>query len=130
MEQLFAPPDHPVFQLVPPAFEEVAQAAYMQMGQPPVSDKTFWGVYMQLLNSLRNLLTHVDLAPILASHQEVTRDIETESIPLLLGLKELPNANDGNHDTGDEEDSNPPGPSFIKQYCSFTDEENSSDGDR
>lgn len=53
MEALYAPPDHPVFQLVPPIFHERATELYLAIGQPELNIDTFWNVYRNLLNMLR-----------------------------------------------------------------------------
>jgi len=52
-EQEWAPPDDPVFRLVPPTFAEQATALYTAMGQPAVSSLTFWVVYVDLLAAFR-----------------------------------------------------------------------------
>jgi hypothetical protein len=130
MEGIHIPAKHPVFQLVPPAFEELAETAYTQLGRPPVSVDTFWDIYTQLLNHFRNLMHNMDLTHILASHQEITQNIENETILLPPGLKELPNDDDvDGPDGNDEESLNTPGSSLVQNYATFTDEEDTSDDD-
>jgi hypothetical protein len=53
MESLYAPPDHPVFTLVPTTFHERVTQLYMSIGQPVVTVKTFWDIYCNLLGMLR-----------------------------------------------------------------------------
>jgi hypothetical protein len=53
MEQLYAPPDHAVFTLVPPTFHERATELYMAIGEPEVTVGTFWDIYRDLLGRLR-----------------------------------------------------------------------------
>jgi hypothetical protein len=53
MEQLYAPPDHPVFTLVPPTFHERATELYQSIGEPEVTVGTFWEIYRNLLGKLR-----------------------------------------------------------------------------
>lgn len=53
MEALYAPPDHAVFTLVPPAFHERATELYLSIGEPEVTVRTFWDVYRDLLGRLR-----------------------------------------------------------------------------
>jgi hypothetical protein len=47
MEQEWAPPSDPVFQLVPATFEQQAAMLYQTLGQPVVSSTTFWTVYQE-----------------------------------------------------------------------------------
>lgn len=47
---LYAPPDHPVFQLVPPSFDQMASTFYAQLGEPAVSRHNVWGIYSCLLD--------------------------------------------------------------------------------
>ena len=48
MEASYAPPDHPVFKLVPPAFHEHVSNAYSEIGQSKVNVDTFWEIYLSL----------------------------------------------------------------------------------
>ena len=53
MENLYAPPDHAVFTLVPPTFHERALELYLSIGEPEVTVGTFWDIYRNLLGRLR-----------------------------------------------------------------------------
>jgi hypothetical protein len=53
MEQLYAPPDHPVFTLVPPTFHERVMEIYLSIGEPEVTVRTFWDIFRNLLGRLR-----------------------------------------------------------------------------
>jgi hypothetical protein len=52
MEACYAPPDHPVFKLVPQAFHEHVSNLYTVIGQPEVTIETFWDIFCDLLNCL------------------------------------------------------------------------------
>lgn len=52
MEQLYAPPDHAVFTLVPHTFHECATKLYFSIGEPEVTVKTFWDNYCNTLGRL------------------------------------------------------------------------------
>ncbi|KAJ6458318.1 hypothetical protein C8R47DRAFT_995285 [Mycena vitilis] len=54
---IFAPPGNEVFELVPPDFQAIIGKIYMEIGQPPVTRATCWGVYRQLLGVFRGLDT-------------------------------------------------------------------------
>lgn len=54
MEAKYAPPDDPVFELVPLLFHERADILYSEIGRPPVSSETFWSVYRELLQQFHN----------------------------------------------------------------------------
>jgi hypothetical protein len=47
-ETRWAPPDDPVFQLVPPAFLKHVSSAYQTLQQPDVSFETFWDIFLEL----------------------------------------------------------------------------------
>lgn len=53
MEALYAPPDHPVFTLVPTALHERVMQLYLSIGEPTVTVGTFWDIYCNLLGRLR-----------------------------------------------------------------------------
>ncbi|KZT53342.1 hypothetical protein CALCODRAFT_404512, partial [Calocera cornea HHB12733] len=45
VEDIYAPSDHPVFELVPPTFETEYQRVYRQLGSPKLAKSNFWPVY-------------------------------------------------------------------------------------
>ncbi|KAJ7196251.1 hypothetical protein GGX14DRAFT_673470 [Mycena pura] len=55
VRNLYAPPTHGVFQLVPPDFDTTISNLYTQFGSPPVSRDSCWDVYLMLLGALRRL---------------------------------------------------------------------------
>lgn len=48
-ENLWAPSDHPIFHVVPPAINAHLCLLYAAIGGPEVDHKTFWDVYTALL---------------------------------------------------------------------------------
>ena len=52
VRQLYAPPDDPVFELVPPIFAAHADALYEDMGRPEVTSKNVWEIYRGILQDL------------------------------------------------------------------------------
>ena len=85
MEALYAPPDHSVFELVPPPFHEHISQLYIAIGQPEVNTETFWDIYLRLLRQLRE--GHDEqLTNVLTLHQE-TLNQESNEMPLLPGLE-------------------------------------------
>ncbi|KAF8232648.1 hypothetical protein L208DRAFT_1271005, partial [Tricholoma matsutake] len=85
MEQEWAPPSDPVFQLVPVTFAEQATMLYHALGQPAVSCITFWTVYQELLAAFLRLPADPQLAEALLMADE---GVEVE-VPVLTGLREL-----------------------------------------
>ena len=85
MEQEWAPPDDPVFRLVPATFEQQAATLYQTIGQPDVSSATFWTVYQELLTAFRMLPANPQLAEALLGADEGA----DEEVPVLTGLREL-----------------------------------------
>lgn len=51
-ERFCAHPNDAVLQLVPPAFSEVADRLYVEMGCPPVTYESIWTVYAELLSHI------------------------------------------------------------------------------
>ena len=79
METLYAPPDHVVFELVPPAFHEHISQLYLSIGQPEVNVDTVWDIYLSLLGKLRE--GHDEqLTNIMTSHQ-ATLDQDSDEVP-------------------------------------------------
>ena len=66
---LYAPQDHPVFELVPPPFNDRVVDLYAKMGRPDIKAKTFWVIYLDLLKGLRDG-SDAALTDILTSHQQ------------------------------------------------------------
>ena len=52
VRHLYAPPDDPVFELVPPIFAAHADALYENMGRPEVTSKNVWAIYRGILQDL------------------------------------------------------------------------------
>jgi hypothetical protein len=137
MEQEWAPPNDPVFRLVPATFEQQAAMLYHTLGQPAVSSATFWTVYQELLSAFRTLPDNLQLAEALLSADEGAN----EEVPVLTGLRELRhgdnvvgehgylyygglenppvNDDDGTHasGSGDEE----PAGVDLREYADFSD---------
>ena len=84
MEQAWADPTDPVFLLVPRTFKEHAVTFYDRIGQPAVTFKTFWDIYVQIVAAFKHL-PEDGLTETLQNIQT-----ETEEIELLSGLRDLP----------------------------------------
>jgi len=61
-EQLYAPPDDPVFELVPPTFAHYAQLMYNDMGNPVIAGENVWDIYRGLVQHLEYLQNAMDYA--------------------------------------------------------------------
>jgi hypothetical protein len=85
MEALYAPPDHPVFELVPPGFHEHVSNAYSEIGQPKVNVDTFWEVYLSLRRQLCER-RHEQVAEILSSYQ-LNLEEDPGDVPLLPDMR-------------------------------------------
>ncbi|KAA1467108.1 hypothetical protein DENSPDRAFT_769383 [Dentipellis sp. KUC8613] len=87
-EQLWAPPGHPVFELVPQGFAQYAQVCYEAIQEPVVTSDSFWDVYL----ALRDVLTeHAGDAPLQQAFLETPQEnrLMDELLPIPEGLKEL-----------------------------------------
>ena len=62
MEQLYTPPDNPVFELVPTTFAHYIQTMYDEMGSPAVTGENVWDIYRRLVQRLEELQVAMDYA--------------------------------------------------------------------
>lgn len=83
MEALYAPPDHPVFELVPLAFHEHVSNIYAAIGQPEVTVDTFWDIFRNLLGRLHEGLDE-HLTEIITHYK--THGQELDDMPLLPNM--------------------------------------------
>ena len=90
---MYAPPDHPVFVLVPPLFHDRATTLYASMGEPVLSSDTFWNVYRQLLHAFDERRESDELMSILSIHaNEMAQfDHEADKMELIPDLKPFRN---------------------------------------
>jgi hypothetical protein len=93
IEEIYAPPDHPVFKLVPDAFQAHAERYYEQMGDPVITSDTFWQIYQELLQKFKDHgIIDNDIILILENHHaHCTAIHEEEPVPILPGLRNLRN---------------------------------------
>ncbi|KAL0062891.1 hypothetical protein AAF712_010212 [Marasmius tenuissimus] len=72
-EALYAPPDDPVFQLVPPLIGTIISTAYRIIHEPNVTFDTFWAVYRDLIAEVRRgaMEIDIDLKSVVAEEQSV-----------------------------------------------------------
>ena len=108
MEEKYAPPDNPVFELVPPAFEIRAQHYYSALKLEAVGSKTFWNVYSALLHAFKSE-SGVDneLSPVWGELERSTHvdQLESDKIDMLPGLKPFRAGGAAVGDGGDGNDS-------------------------
>ncbi|EGO27331.1 hypothetical protein SERLADRAFT_435108 [Serpula lacrymans var. lacrymans S7.9] len=66
VQETYAPPDHGVFNLVPPEFAIYAEEFMSSIGDPTVTNNNVWEIYNNLLEHLSTLLDNGDLQSIIA----------------------------------------------------------------
>lgn len=127
VEALYAPKDHPVFELVPQTFHELADNLYSAIGQPDITCETFWDIYLELLGQLRNGQDE-ELAGIISSHRELESTQPDEDMALLPNMEPfclgqpLNIGNNVSYIGGLDGDPSP-------EYAMFTSDEEESDSD-
>ncbi|KAG2121119.1 hypothetical protein DEU56DRAFT_873841 [Suillus clintonianus] len=84
VEAIYAPPNHPVFDLVPPLFEQRAQYLYTSLGKPQVSSDSFWNVYQMLLAQFLAIEGEDDLTVLLS--QGIVEPEDEDDLPQNAGL--------------------------------------------
>ncbi|OAX31874.1 hypothetical protein K503DRAFT_809694 [Rhizopogon vinicolor AM-OR11-026] len=87
VEAIYAPSEHPVFDLVPPTFEQHAQHVYASLGKPQVSSDSFWNVYQLLLALFQVMEADNDLTILLSRGVVKPGD---DDVPVLPNLRDLP----------------------------------------
>lgn len=129
VEALYAPRDHPVFELVPQTFHERVDNLYSAIGQPEITQETFWNVYLELLNQLQNGQDE-ELTNIISSHQELESTQPDEDMPLLpemepFRLGQPLNVGNGVYIGGLDASNG----DYCPEHAIFTSEEEESDSD-
>ncbi|GJE88520.1 hypothetical protein PsYK624_046030 [Phanerochaete sordida] len=99
-ELQWAPPDHPVFELVPPVFAEFISSVYAEMGSPTVEFESFWNIYLVMLTLAQQRLPFCPaVQAVLDMYVDAPDAGENNDIPLMahenvaeLGLNGIPAA--------------------------------------
>ncbi|KAG2366681.1 hypothetical protein BDR07DRAFT_1479907 [Suillus spraguei] len=86
VEGIYAPPDHPVFELIPPIFGRHAQDLYASLGKPHVSSESFWNVYQLMRQQFEALEGDCDLTVELSQSVVHLKDGQVSLIPDLQDL--------------------------------------------
>ncbi|KAF8318842.1 hypothetical protein F5887DRAFT_854430, partial [Amanita rubescens] len=86
MEDRWAPPDHSVFQLVPPEFAYHAVNLHRMCDCPPVSHGTFLLNFRQLRNAFMPDVDHHVLEGYVFSHDR-DHDRDHDSVAIILGQR-------------------------------------------
>lgn len=94
MRQMYAPSDHPVFELVPPAFGALAAEFYGQIGGPAITRENIWNIYLEVLGRFEHL-DNLHRIPAELDVQwgyalEMSGDDYEDNIDLLSNLTPLP----------------------------------------
>ncbi|KAJ7932229.1 hypothetical protein B0H13DRAFT_2227784 [Mycena leptocephala] len=98
VRNLYAPPEHEVFELVPKDFGELAAEFYFQMGQPPITRTNVWDIYNAFLSQFQHL-DNMHRIPAELDEQwgyalTIARDDHEDDIALIPNLAPLPNGLD------------------------------------
>ncbi|KAJ7693462.1 hypothetical protein B0H14DRAFT_3661875, partial [Mycena olivaceomarginata] len=98
VRNLYAPPDHDVFELVPRDFAIIVGQIYQQLGQPSVTRTNCWDIYMDILTRFQHLDS---LRGVPAERDEqwgyaltMARDDYKDDIELIPNLRPLHNGAD------------------------------------
>lgn len=79
MEKKFAPPDDPVFDLVPYAFAVRANAIWVDMGSPEPRFENAWEIYLHIRDALRSMAWDDDFQQSLSAASQ--REDYSEELP-------------------------------------------------
>ena len=87
MEAIYAPPGHPVFQLVPDLFDACANQYYDDAGQPVITSKTFWDIYCDILARFNCDGINQEFDTIIQNHTEQQTAAFNNDIPVLANMR-------------------------------------------
>ena len=88
MENEWAPPDHPVFTLVPPEFDYHARNLYTLLDCPPVSHGSFLLTFRRLRDAFMPDIARQPLQRYIASHDR-NHNREYDIVDILPGQQNL-----------------------------------------
>ncbi|KAJ7635707.1 hypothetical protein DFH06DRAFT_1139252 [Mycena polygramma] len=98
VRNLYAPPDHEVFELVPKDFGVLAAEFYLAMGQPAITRTNVWDIYMAILTQFQHLDNLHRMPTELDEHWgyalTIARDDHEDDIALIPNLTPLRNGLD------------------------------------
>ncbi|THU98732.1 hypothetical protein K435DRAFT_795477 [Dendrothele bispora CBS 962.96] len=95
LEAIFAPPDHEVFQLVPPAFEHWANIFYESMDRPRISEDNFWPIFVQLKQSfIDRAEAMIDMGPVFEVFPASMERVLKDQLDVTPGLNNALNPNE------------------------------------
>ncbi|KAJ7086295.1 hypothetical protein C8R43DRAFT_1092660 [Mycena crocata] len=105
VRNLYAPPDHEVFELVPKDFADLAAGFYFELGQPPVMRTNVWDIYMALLCQFQQM-DNLHQVPEQLDNRwgyalTIARDDHEDDIALIPNLTPLNNGSDVIGSNGD-----------------------------
>ncbi|KAK7015784.1 hypothetical protein R3P38DRAFT_3570418 [Favolaschia claudopus] len=104
VRNLYAPPDHEVFELVPKDFAELANHFYEEIGSPAISRSNVWEVYNQLLGRFEHLdnlhRIPADIDDCWGYALTIAREDHADDIALLPNLTPLANGLDAVREDG------------------------------
>jgi hypothetical protein len=86
VRDLYINSNHRVFDLLPASLNTVIELCYDQLGRPPVAWASIWGIYLELLDLIRQ---YQDMADILNEHENGNAAGIDDDLPLLQGLQDL-----------------------------------------
>jgi hypothetical protein len=118
VEATWAPPDHPVFQLTSPTFEQLVSDIYQSKGSPTVTAESFWQIYLDMKTGFDDLADDV-LAALTTDFHTAERVFEEK---VDLEYKDAPENNEEVEMRLYDEDPQP-------AVAVYTDSSDDSDGD-
>lgn len=93
VEAEWAPPDHPIFDLVPEVFRERIDGYLQELGNPVVNAETFWIVYVSILARFVSLDDGQVLDPTIqnavSQHVISEQGVIAEPVAIIPGLRQL-----------------------------------------
>ena len=84
VKALYAPRDHPVFELVPCLLHDHVDSLYTAIGWLEITIHTFWDIFLDLLKWLHDTSDKI-LTDILSTHQQTSARPD-DDMPLLLNM--------------------------------------------
>ena len=136
MEAIYAPPNHPIFELVPPIFHQRADHYYNETGCPTIMSDTFWDVYRGLRQCF-NHGTDDEFTAVLQANSDRETASNDDQMPVLPNMQPFRNGQQvaghpgqyigGLHASSSTGDTTPA--ELGPEYVDFTTDDDSEDGE-
>jgi hypothetical protein len=96
MEAIYAPPNHPIFELVPPIFHQRVDRFYDEAGCPVITSDSFWDIYRGLRQRFEHG-TDDEFTAVLQANSDQETASNNDQMPVLPDMQPFRNGRPMGH---------------------------------